>query len=172
MPDSRDRRFARLGGENSRRCAIQIAFTLIESVMTTTRLVRRASPAEQFVEHVGIGRIDRDNYVGLEPRQKSTKMIFQGEEDAKIPGEFFLPIEPPINYPPDSRRAINHPHVEDPRPIVSEAVGLSEEIVQLHVDATPDLEASIVPCQPSPRRTRRSDQVFFKPLGRQARATS
>jgi hypothetical protein len=44
--------------------------------------------------------------------------------------------------------------------------------VQLHVDATPDLEASIVPCQPSPRRTRRSDQVFFKPLGRQARATS
>jgi hypothetical protein len=96
---------------------------------------RRAFPAQQLVEHVWIGRIDRDNHVRLEPRQRSAQIFLQREEDAKIPGKFFLPIEPSVNHAPDPRSAIDHPQVEDPRPIVSEAVGLGKEIVKLHMRA-------------------------------------
>jgi hypothetical protein len=61
--------------------------------------------------------------------------MFQGKENAKIAGELFLPIEPPVDLAPDPRSAIDHPQVKDPRPVVSEAVGLSEEIVEFDVRA-------------------------------------
>ena len=58
-------------------------------------------------------------------------MVFQREKDAKIPHEFFLAIEPPVDHAPDPGRAVNHPHVEDPRPIIAKTVGLGKKIVQL-----------------------------------------
>ena len=72
---------------------------------------------------------------GSPPSEHSAQIIFQGKENAEIAGEFFLAIEPPVNNAPDARQAIDHPHVEDARPIVPEAVGFGEKIVELDVRA-------------------------------------
>ena len=119
--------------------------------------------------------IDRDNHIRPKSRQHSAQLVFQREEDAKIPAEFFLPVEPPINHPPHSRSAINHPQVKDARPIIADAVGLGEEIVQLHVrppgrdpaQAIPDAASGAIV---SFAESGGQDQDFFQnSLGWQAR---
>ena len=139
-------------------------------------VLRRAFPAQQLIEHVGIGRVDRDNDVRLKTREHSAQVIFQREEDAKIADEILLPVEPPVDDAPDPRSAIDHPHVEDPRPVVAETVGLGEKIVQLDVrafgrnlaQAIADAAGGAVVALAEPGG---QDQDFFQnSLGQQARA--
>src|SRR6202030_2729575 len=98
-------------------------------------VLRRAAAAEHLVEHVGIGGVNRDDHIRLQALQQSAQINFQREKNAEVADKIGLAIEPAVDHAPDARSAVDHPHVEDARPIVYHPVGLGEKIVQLDVDA-------------------------------------
>ena len=89
--------------------------------------------AQQVIENMGIGWINRDHDIGLKLGQKSGETILQGDENAIIRGKFFLSIEPVIDCAPDSGSAADHSHVEDSGPVISQSIGFREKIMQLDV---------------------------------------
>ena len=79
--------------------------------------------------------IDRDNYVRLKSDEELAKMISQSEEDAEFGGEIFLAIQPAIDLAPNVGSAIDHAEVEDPGPVVQNAITFGEKVVQVDLGA-------------------------------------
>jgi len=96
--------------------------------------LRRAAAAEHLIEDVRIGRVNGHDDVRLEPREQSAQITFQRKKNPEISDEIRLAIQPAIDDAPDARGPIDHPHVESANPIIHDAVGVGEEVVELDVN--------------------------------------
>ena len=93
-------------------------------------MLRLVVAAEEFVEHVGIGWVNGNDDVRLKLFEQAAETFFEGEEKAKIVGEVFLVIEEAIDGAPETWGAMDHSHVDEAGPVVGEAVGIGEKIVE------------------------------------------
>lgn len=93
--------------------------------------IGRAGRPEHFIEHVGVGGIDRDDDVGPEAGEQPAEVMLQGEKDFEVAGEVLLPVEQAVNYSPAPRRLVDEREIGSPRPIIGHAIGVGKKVMQL-----------------------------------------